>query len=135
MTTTTPTLSINPSTWNARFHFDQAQLRTAPTEILTISGQASVDDDGMPVHAGDIEAQFSLAVHRIEEILDSARMTLADVFALTIYTTDVPGTLNAYDALVERLEIHHATPPATLVGVTALAMPDLAVEITAQAGR
>lgn len=126
---------INPTTWNAPFRFDHAQLRPAPSQVLTIAGQASVADDGAVVHDGDVAAQLSLAVHHIEEILASAQMTLTDVFMMTIYTTDIPATLAAYEALTERLDVHGATPPAALVGVTALALPGLAVEITAQAGR
>ncbi|MGK2317070.1 RidA family protein [Gordonia rhizosphera] len=135
MNTTTPTTRrINPSNWNTPLRFDQAQLRPAPSEIMTLAGQASIDDDGRVLHEGDVEAQLSLAVHRVEELLAEADMTLADVFSFTLYTTDIPGTLAAYEALTERLDVVGATPPATLVGVAALALPGLAVEITAQAG-
>jgi enamine deaminase RidA (YjgF/YER057c/UK114 family) len=134
-TTTSSTQRINPTTWNAPFRFDHAQLRPAPTRILTVAGQASVDASGQVLHEGDLSAQISLAMHNIEEILETAGMTLADVHMLTIYTTDVPATLAAYSALTERLDAAQATPPAALVGVTALALPGLAVEITAQAGR
>lgn len=130
-----PLTRINPSTWNAPFRFDHAQLRPAPRELLTIAGQASVDDGGQVLHDGDHAAQLSLAVHHIEEILALAGMTLTDVFSLTIYTTDITATLAAYEALTERLDAHRATPPAALVGVTALALPGLAIQITAQAGR
>ncbi|MDY6807870.1 MAG: RidA family protein [Actinomycetota bacterium] len=141
MNTPTPTTvrinptRINPTTWNAQFRFDHAQLRPAPREVLTIAGQASVDDDGTVLHEGDVAAQLSLAVHHIEELLAQADMTLADVHMLTIYATDIPATLAAYEALTERLDAHGATPPAALVGVAALALPGLAIEITAQAGR
>ncbi|MDL9948985.1 hypothetical protein QSJ19_26075 [Gordonia sp. ABSL11-1] len=43
----------------------------APREILTIAGQASVDD-GRVLHDGDHAAQLSLTVHHIEEILAHA---------------------------------------------------------------
>uniref|UniRef100_UPI003D8E8D2A RidA family protein n=1 Tax=Gordonia sp. B7-2 TaxID=3420932 RepID=UPI003D8E8D2A len=138
MTTTTSTsapVRINPSTWNEPFRFDHAQLRPAPNRTLSIAGQASVDEQGQVLHEGDVAAQISLAMHNIEEILQMADMSLADVTMLTIYTTDVPATLAAYSALTERLDTVAATPPAALVGVTALAFPGLAVEITAQAAR
>ncbi|MGC4960524.1 RidA family protein [Gordonia sp. DT218] len=129
------TIRINPTSWNAGFRFDHAQLRPAPREVLTIAGQASVADDGSLLHEGDVAAQLSLAVHHVEEILARVDLTLADAFSITIFTTDVPATLAAYEALTERLDAHGATPPAALVGVAALALPGLAVEITAQAGR
>ncbi|MYR08890.1 RidA family protein [Gordonia sp. SID5947] len=135
MSTPATTTRINPSSWNAPFRFDHAQLRPAPREVFTIAGQASVDDDGRVLHEGDVAAQLSLALHHIEQLLSHVEMTLADIFSLTIYTTDIPATLAAYEALTERLDAHGATPPAALVGVTGLAFPGLAVEITAQAGR
>ena len=54
---------------------------------------------------------------------------------MTIYTTDVDATLAAYDAITERLALAGATPPATLLGVTRLAIPGMAVEIDVTAGR
>ncbi|MEZ0493634.1 RidA family protein [Kineococcus sp. TBRC 1896] len=141
MTTTTITggpvrtdpVRINPSTWNLALGFDQAQVRTAPTTLLTLAGQGPVDGDGRLVHAGDLTAQVALAVRNVEELLEAAGFTVADVLSLTVHTTDVDGVLANYHLITERLA--PATPPATLVGVARLALPGMAVEITVQAGR
>lgn len=143
MTTTSTTLHpaptgpgpvrINPSTWNLGLGFDQAQLRPAPTSLLTLAGQGPVDDDGRLLHAGDLTAQLALAVRNVEDLLAAAGFTLADVLSLTVHTTDVDALLATYHVLTARFA--PATPPATLVGVTRLALPGMAVELTVQAGR
>ena len=108
-------------------------VRPAPTELLTVAGQGPVDESGALLHEGDICAQLSLTMRNIETVLAAAGMNFADVIRLTIYTTDVDGTLAAYDAIVERLA--GPTPPATLLGVTRLAIPGMAVEIEVTAAR
>jgi enamine deaminase RidA (YjgF/YER057c/UK114 family) len=129
------TIRINPTTWNLGFHYDQAQLRPAPTQLLTVAGQGPIDADGAFLHAGDVAAQMALAVANVEDLLARGGMDLRDVLRLTIYVTDMDAALGAYGSLVERLAALGATPPATLVEVRRLAIPGMAVEIDATAGR
>jgi len=126
---------INPTTWNLGFHYDQAQLRPAPTQLLTVAGQGPIDADGQFLHEGDVAAQLALAVANVEDLLARGGMDLRDVLRLTIYVTDMDAAVGAYGALVERLAAVGATPPATLVEVRRLAIPGMAVEIDATAGR
>lgn len=130
-----PTVRINPTTWNLGFHYDQAQLRPAPTQLLTVAGQGSIDADGNLLHADDMSAQMALAMAGVEDLLARGGMDLRDVTRLVVYVTDMDAALAAYGALVERLLALGATPPATLVEVSRLAIPGMAVEIDATAGR
>ncbi|WP_375496586.1 RidA family protein [uncultured Jatrophihabitans sp.] len=57
------------------------------------------------------------------------------MLSLTIYVTDMDAALVAYGVLTERLDAAGATPPATLVGVSRLAIPSMLVEITVTTGR
>ena len=135
MTTADVTTRLNPTTWNAGLRFDQAQLRPAPSRLLTVAGQGSLDRDGGVLHAGDVPAQLALAVANVEELLALGGMDLGDVTRLTVYVTDVDAALAGWGALVERLDAHGATPPATVLEVRRLALPGMAVEIDATAGR
>lgn len=135
MTTSPHPVRINPTTWNAAFAYDQGQLRTMPHRLLTIAGQGPVDEDGALLHVGDVTAQLALSMRNVETVLTAAELTLADVTRLTIYTTDIDATLAAYDAVVERLQLAGATPPASLIGVNRLAFPGMANEIEATAAR
>ena len=133
--TTAPVERINPTTWNAAFGFDQGQLRPAPARVLTLAGQGPVDESGALLHEGDPAAQLALALANVEAVLAAGGMDLADVLRLTIYAVDVDAVLAAYDVLGERLAAAGATPPMTLLGVTRLAIPGMAVELEVTAGR
>lgn len=126
---------INPTTWNAPFRYDQAQLRPAPQQLLTVAGQGSVDVDGTLLHVGDMTSQMALAMANVEDLLAAGGMDLRDVSRLVVHVTDMDAALAAYGAITERLEALDATPPATLVEVARLALPGMAVEIDATAGR
>ncbi len=126
---------INPTTWNLGFHYDQAQVRPAPTRLLTVAGQGSIDEHGRLLHEGDVAAQMALAVAGVEDLLARGGMDLGDVTRLVVYVTDIDAALAAYGSLVERLVAAGATPPATIVEVRRLAIPGMAVEIDATAGR
>jgi enamine deaminase RidA (YjgF/YER057c/UK114 family) len=130
-----PITRINPSPWSQAVGYDQAQLRPYPSQLLTVAAQASTDSDGSLLHDGDVVAQMALAVRNLEEILDEAGMTLADLTRLTVYAVDVAQVHTAHAALFEPLAAAGATPPITLVGVTSLAAPGMAVALEATAAR
>ena len=126
---------INPTSWNTGFRYDQAQLRPAPTQLLTVAGQGSLDADGALLHEGDLTAQMALAMANLEDLLARGGMDLRDVTRLVVHVTDMDAALAAYGAITERLDAVGATPPATLLQVARLALPGMAVEIDATAGR
>lgn len=134
-TTTAPMERINPSGWSAAFGFDQAQLRPAPSLLLTASGQGPVDETGALLHEGDPAAQLALAVENVEALLAAGGMGLADVLRLTVYAVDMDAVLACWDVLTERLAAAGATPPTTLLGVARLALPGMVVELDVTAGR
>ena len=76
-----------------------------------------------------------VADRRLSDLLAHGGMDLRDVLSMTIHVTDMDAAMAAYGTVVERLDTVGATPPCTLVGVTRLALPDMAVEITVSAGR
>ncbi len=134
-TRTSQTVRINPTTWNEPYGFDQAQLRPAPQRILTLAGQGPVDSEGNLQHADDVAAQVALAMANVEIVLGAGGMDLSDVLSMTVYAVDVDAVLAAYGAIGRRLAAYSATPPSTLVGVSRLSIPGMAVEITVTAGR
>jgi enamine deaminase RidA (YjgF/YER057c/UK114 family) len=126
---------LNPMPWSGPYGFDLGQLRPFPTQLLTVAGMGSLDHDGNVLHEGDTAAQLALTIANIEAVLAEGGMTLADVTRLTMYAVDVDAVLAGYGALLERLAATGAAPPATLVGVTRLALPGMLVEIEATAAR
>lgn len=126
---------VNPAGRSRWFGSDHAQLRSAPAQILTVAGQGSVDEDGRLMHEGDVFAQLALAMSHVEAVLVAAGMDLRDVLRMTVYAVDVDAVLRSGTAIGERLAASGASPPTTLVGVTRLALPGMAVEIDVVAGR
>ena len=136
MTATTARVErINPTPWSAAFGFDHGQLRPAPAQLLTVAGQGPVDAAGALLHEDDPAAQLALTVANVESVLAPAGMDWADVLRLTVYAVDVDAVLAAWDVLGERLAAAGATPPTTLLGVSRLAIPGMAVELQVTAGR
>ena len=123
---------INPWTWQDQLGFVQGTDIRNPQRIIFCAGQASVNADGHPLHAGDLRAQTAQAFDNLETVLQAAGLTLAHVVRLTYYTTDVNALLANWDLITTRLQNAQCQPASTLLGVTQLAF-DLFVEIEATA--
>lgn len=123
----------NPWTWQDAYAFSQGAEVRNPSRIVWCAGQASVDADGNPVHAGDMREQLRQCVDNLETVLRGADMNLSHLVRLNIYTTDVDALFAAHDVLAERLRAAKVQPPGTLLGVSRLAFPGLLVELEATA--
>jgi len=125
--------AINPWTWQDAFGFSQGALVTGGERVLFCAGQASVDAQGQPLHAGDMLRQLNQALSNLEAVLRDAGMTLRNVVRLNYYVTQMPAFLQASAQVGPRLVAAGCKPPGTLLGVAALFHPDLLVEIEATA--
>jgi len=122
---------INPWTWQDRRGFTQAWRVEAPAAILFVSGQVPLDDDGNLVAPGDFDGQARRTFENLGRVLDEAGGTFGDIVKVTVYLTDM-ARLPDYGRI--RAEYIRGRPPAsTAVGVTALAVPGLMVEVEATA--
>lgn len=124
---------INPWTWQDAFGFVQAHETSGATRVLFCAGQTSVDENGLPVHSGDIVAQANQALDNLERVLQGAGLTLADVIRLNYYTTDVDALLGAAGKVLPRLAKAGCRPASALLGVQRLVYPELLIEIEATA--
>jgi 2-iminobutanoate/2-iminopropanoate deaminase len=100
-------------------------------DLVFVSGQAAVDDEGRIVGEGDFGAQARHAVGNLERVLLAAGSSLAQVIKVTILVTDM-----SYFPEVVELRGEVFTPPYpadTICEVRALAYPELMFEIEAVA--
>jgi enamine deaminase RidA (YjgF/YER057c/UK114 family) len=125
--------AINPVDWSLQFGFNQGELIEGHSRTLFCSGQVAIDASGAPQHADDIRAQMSMAMDNLESVLEGGGMTLANIVRLTIYTTDIGDAFKNFDAVLSRLDAAGIKPAQTMLGVAALALPQLKVEIEATA--
>ncbi len=96
--------------------------------LLFVSGQVAIDNDGQIVGAGDIEAQTDFVFDSLERILADQGATFDDVVSLRTYLLDMDSTLAGYRAVRIR-RVTGDPPSSTTVEVTRLVHPDLLVEI------
>ena len=98
-----------------------------------VSGQVAQDADGNTVGAGDLAAQAEQAFRNVATALAGAGATMADVARTTLYVVDwSPEKMEPLFAGFGRVaaELGVAQPgPTTLIGVAALAAPDLLLEV------
>ena len=125
--------AVNPWQWSLEFGFNQAEIVEGGQRVLYCAGQTSVDGDGTPQFAGDMQAQISLAADNLEAVLMGAGMSLANVVRLNFYTTDVDAFIANAGTLAERTAAAGVAPPGTLIGVARLAFPELMIELEATA--
>jgi enamine deaminase RidA (YjgF/YER057c/UK114 family) len=124
---------INPWTWQDAYGFVQGHEVTGGQRVLYCAGQASVDNDGRPLHAGDMGAQVRQSLDNLETVLKAADLDLTHVVRINIFTTDVDRFLASFHIAIERFTAAGCRPSSTLLGVTRLAFPELLVEIEATA--
>ena len=124
---------VNPWKWQDQYGFSQGVEVTNASRVLYCAGQASVDENGKPVHAGDMRKQIEQAFRNLEAVLNASGFSLANVVRLNYDTTDVDAFLAAGDVVGGRLAAAASQPSGTLLGVTKLAFPGLMIEIEATA--
>jgi reactive intermediate/imine deaminase len=100
-------------------------------DLLFVSGVAPVDAQGKVV-SDDPAAQTRQVFLNMKAVLDAAGASFADVLKVTVYLTDVEDRKKINPV---RQEFFGAARPAsTLIGVQALAIPGMKVEIEAVVG-
>jgi 2-iminobutanoate/2-iminopropanoate deaminase len=98
--------------------------------FVFISGTTSLDAKGR-VQGKDAAEQTVVTMRKIDAALKSAGARLGDLVRLTIFVTDIRD-MGPISKALDRV-LKGAAVSATMVGVSALAVPGLQVEIEATA--
>jgi enamine deaminase RidA (YjgF/YER057c/UK114 family) len=113
--------------------FSQVVAATGTRTVYT-AGQVSIDEHGTVIGPGDLAAQTAQAMRNVGLALSAAGADYADIVKITTYVVDYKPEHRAVIGLARAPFFSNGTPPAsTLVGVSALALPDWLVEIEAVA--
>lgn len=105
-------------------------VTSPPGKHIYLAGQVGMDADMKVVGEGDLGAQALQAVKNLELALSGAGATLDHLTHVRVYVTDLgPGSYPALGPALAKLKGSGKPPAQTLLGVQALAMPDLMIEI------
>jgi len=120
-------ISIEPDRF-AAVHISQG-FRVG--DLVFVSGQAAVNEQGEVVGVGDFGAQARQAVRNLDRVLNAAGSSLDQVIKVTIFVTD----MSYFPEVVKlRKEVFSQPYPAdTICEVQGLAYPELMFEIEAVA--
>lgn len=99
---------------------------------IYISGQVAIDESGAVVGKGDLAAQTEQVMKNLERCLAAAGATFEHVAKITTFVVDYKPELRSIIGKVRSPFFGDRPPPAsTLVGVSALAVPEWLIEIEA----
>ena len=125
--------TINPWKWQDHFGFVQGTEISGAERVLYCAGQASIDAEGRPVHAGDMRAQIGQVLDNLETVLSKSGFSLPNIVRLNYYTTDVDLFVANSDIVKARVAQAGCHFASTLLGVGRLAYPELLIEMEATA--
>ena len=114
--------------WHEQYAIGQA-FRVG--DVIHTSGQAAIARDGSLVGVGDFAAQAEQTMTNLATVLEAAGSGLDRVFKVNIYLTDM-----AHFPEILELRRRWFSPPwpaDTIVQVVSLGLPELMIEIEAQA--
>jgi enamine deaminase RidA (YjgF/YER057c/UK114 family) len=125
---------VRPTSLYAHAPYAYASIVHAGDVIFT-AGACPLDEAGVTVAPGDIEAQTRQAVRNLFTVLETCgsspqRVIKTTVFVASDARADLVKAWNVVKAMFA-----DADPPSTLLGVTVLGYPDQLVEIEAIATR
>jgi enamine deaminase RidA (YjgF/YER057c/UK114 family) len=107
------------------------------SKLVFLAGQVALDADGNTVGVGDLAAQVEQCYLNVATALAEVGGSFDDVAKLSLYIVDF--TPDKMPLLMEGIERAAAklggipVPPITGLGISALAAPDLLVEVEATA--
>lgn len=94
---------------------------------LYLAGQAALDEQGNVVARGDVEAQADFVWQQVGKLLAAAGASYANIAKVTTYLVNMADRQTSMRLRAKYLGDHLAA--STLVGTTALAHPELLIEI------
>ena len=115
------------------FGYNQG-IRTRGGDLLFIAGQTALDTNFQLGEATDLATQARRALQNIAYALQAAGVNPANLVSLRMFIADFkPEQSIEMGEVVKEFLGEHEPPAQTLVGVAALGLPELLIEIEAMA--
>lgn len=118
-------IKITPDPY-APFNLSQG---VALGDLLFISGQTSINENGALIHTGDFVAQAEQAFKNLDKVLKAGGSSLNDILKVTIFLKDMS---NFKEVVALRAKYFSTPYPAdSIVEISNLFHPDALIEIEA----
>ena len=109
--------------------FSQIAITTGE-KVVYISGQTARDPTSKIVAIGDVKGQAEKVFANLRTAIESVGGSMGDIARITTYVVGLKPDDRVW--IGEMVKKHFPKPPAhTLVGISALAVPELLIEIEA----
>jgi enamine deaminase RidA (YjgF/YER057c/UK114 family) len=109
--------------------FSQIAITSGDT-VVYISGQTARDEKSNIVAVGDVKKQAEKVFENLRVAVEAAGGTMGDIAKITTFVVNLKPDDRVW--IGEMVKRHFPKPPAhTLVGISALAAPELLIEIEA----
>ena len=95
-----------------------------------LAGYGAFQDEAGKSYAGDFDAQVRLSFERIRRTLEKAGGKLDDIVTMTVFLTDMANGTR-FTQLRKEFFQEGRYPASALIGIKALARPEMMVEIQA----
>jgi len=103
---------------------------TEGDKVIHISGQTARDPTSKIVAVGDVKGQAEKAFANLRTAIESVGGSMGDIAKITTFVVNLQPDDRVW--IGEMVKKHFPKPPAhTLVGISALAAPELLIEIEA----
>jgi enamine deaminase RidA (YjgF/YER057c/UK114 family) len=127
---------VNPSGLVEVDAYHQVSIASG-SKLVFVAGQVAWDAEGIAVGTGDLAAQVEQCYLNVGTALAAAGASFDDVAKLNVHVVDwspdkMPQLMEGITRAATKLGVT-AAPPATLLGVAALDVPEHLVEIEATA--
>jgi enamine deaminase RidA (YjgF/YER057c/UK114 family) len=99
---------------------------------IYLAGYGAFQDEAGKSYAGDFDGQVRLSFQRIRETLEKAGGRLDDIVTMTVFITDIASGTR-FTQLRKEFFQEGRFPASALIGIKALARPEMMVEIQAVA--
>ncbi|GAB3341444.1 RidA family protein [Larkinella ripae] len=107
-------------------------VSSGSTRTIYLSGQVAMDQENRLIGEGDLSRQATQACQNLEKALTSVGATTRDVVKLTIYVKDYQSAdAGCISEALRNTFPHKNRPASTWLGVQALALNGLLIEIDA----
>jgi len=122
---------LNPDGLFKPSTFSQIAITSGDT-VVYISGQTARDPTSQIVAVGDVKKQAEKVFENLRVAVEAAGGSMEDIAKITTYIVGLKPDDRLW--IGEMVKKHFPKPPAhTLVGISALAAPELLIEIEAVA--